>query len=104
MSWLNGLGFAYDEATQRKSSSLFIAKAAFWICAFRVITHDWGFKLARGKEIVLEVTFGKMDAALVGAFLLPCLSLYFGRRLFPGPPEPPPQIKDPAPPAEGAVG
>lgn len=73
-------GKTYDEAAGRESRSAFIAQAAFWFAAIRFVTHDMSFKFG-----AWAVNFGKMDAALLGAFLLPCLSLYFGRRLFPGP-------------------
>jgi hypothetical protein len=84
-------GKTYDAAAGRESRSAFIAQAAFWFAALRFVTHDMSFKIG-----AWQIHFGKMDAALLGAFLLPCLSLYFGRRLFPGPNEPKP-IKDPMP-------
>lgn len=97
-------GKTYDVAAGRESRSAFIAVVAFWFCAFRFATHDLSLKVGHW----FEIHFGKMDASLLAAFLLPCLSLYFGRRLFPdglqmtkGPMAPPPS---PKPIAEGPAG
>ena len=91
-------GKTYDAAAGRESRSAFIAQAAFWFAALRFVTHDMSFKIG-----AWQIHFGKMDPMLMGAFLLPCLSLYFGRRLFPGPMES--KIKEAVPhPAELKTG
>jgi len=65
-----------DEAVGRKSRSAFIAMAAFWISAIKFIFSD--MTITYHTSTVVQV--GKLDAALLGAFLFTCLSLYFGRR------------------------
>jgi hypothetical protein len=69
-------GTVYDEASGRESRSAFIAMAAFFICAVKFLTNGVTFHL-------FGHTFqcGTVDAALLGAFLAPCLALYWGRRV-----------------------
>lgn len=74
MGFLNGK--AYDQAAGRESRSAFIAMAAFWFAAFKFLTSGMSVQLWRGCQIHL----GTVDAALLGAFLVPCLGLYWGRR------------------------
>ena len=73
MRWFAGK--AYDPAAGRESRSAFIAQAAFWISAGKFLTNGMTFKLW-GQTFNL----GTVDAGLLGAFLVPCLALYWGRR------------------------
>ncbi|MHB9075238.1 MAG: hypothetical protein ACYC6G_17160 [Desulfobaccales bacterium] len=68
-------GKTYDPAAGRDSRSAFIAQSAFWLAAGKFLANGvtirlWGHLL----------NLGTVDAALLGAFLIPCLALYWGRR------------------------
>jgi hypothetical protein len=65
----------FDKAAGRESRSAFIAMCAFWVSALRFIFSDCSVNLY-GHALRL----GAVDAALMGAFLAPCLALYWGRR------------------------
>jgi len=97
MRWHHRLfsGKTFDAAVGRESRSAFIAQAAFWFAALRFMTHDMSVKVG-----AFHFAFGKMDPMLMAGFLLPCLSLYFGRRLYPGPGESKTQEAFPKPPGE----
>jgi len=69
-------GTVYDEAAGRESRSAFIAMVAFWICAVKFLTNGVVFHVMGH-----EFHCGTVDAALLGAFLAPCLALYWGRRV-----------------------
>ena len=85
MGILNGK--TYDPAAGRESRSAFIAQTAFWITALKFVFNGASIKLAAGRVIDM----GTVDAALLAAFLVPCLALYWGRRsLTFGPKEDPP--------------
>jgi len=68
-------GKTYDTAAGRESRSAFIAMAAFWICALKFIANGVSFRIFSH-----AINLGTVDAALMGAFLVPCLALYWGRR------------------------
>ena len=68
-------GQAYDPASGRESRSAFIAQAAFWLSAVKLFMNGVSVKVWG-----LSVNLGTIDAALLGAFLIPCLALYWGRR------------------------
>jgi hypothetical protein len=71
-------GKTYDPAAGRESRSAFIAQAAFWLAAGKFLLN--GVTVKPWREF--SVNFGTVDAALLAAFLLPCLALYWGRRSF----------------------
>jgi len=71
MSWTT----IQDGAAGRESRSAWIALVAFWISAFKFLVNGMTVKFW-GNHIDL----GTVDAALLGAFLGTCLTLYFGRR------------------------
>jgi hypothetical protein len=70
-------GKTYDAAAGRESRSAFIAQAAFWFSAFKFLTS--GVTVKVGSH---QVSLGTTDATLLGAFLAPCLALYWGRRAY----------------------
>ncbi len=83
MSLLSGQ--TYDTAAGRESRSAFIALTAFWICAVKFVMNGVSFHVFGH-----DVSLGTVDAELIGAFLAPCLALYWGRRsMHFGPGEPP---------------
>jgi len=69
-----------DDAAGRKSRSAFIAQAAFWFAAFKFLVSGVSMEVKFHGYELLKMHFGSVDAALLGAFLLPCLALYWGRR------------------------
>lgn len=86
MKWFKGT--LNDAAAGRESRSAFIAQAAFWIAAVRFLTSGLSLKIG-----TWTMNLGTVDAMLLGAFLAPCLALYWGRRSVPGQPDvkmPPP--------------
>jgi len=70
-------GKIFDPAAGRQSRSAFIAQAAFWFAAFKFLTSGMSLKLG-----AFQINLGTTDAALLGAFLAPCLALYWGRRVY----------------------
>lgn len=80
MNWFSGK--TYDAAAGRESRSAFIAQAAFWIAAVRFLTSGVTIKIGTWTLILTPI-----DPMLLGAFLAPCLALYWGRRNLPGPVE-----------------
>jgi hypothetical protein len=83
-----------DPAAGRESRSAFIAQAAFWFAAFKFLVSGVSLKIWSQ-----QISLGNTDAALLGAFLLPCLSLYWARRRWESPREALP--KSPVPVGEG---
>ena len=69
-----------DPASGRESRSAFIAQAGFWFAAFKFLASGVTVKIGPH-----QINLGTTDAALLGAFLVPCLTLYWGRRAW-GPP------------------
>jgi hypothetical protein len=83
-----------DPAAGRESRSAFIAQAAFWFAAFKFLVSGVSLKIWSQ-----QISLGTTDAALLGAFLLPCLSLYWARRRWDAPRQE--SIKNPIQIAEG---
>lgn len=77
-------GKTYDIAAGRESRSAWIAMGAFWICAVKFVLNGVTIQLFGH-----TFNMGTVDAGLIGAFLAPCLALYWGRRSMPGCPPPP---------------
>jgi hypothetical protein len=70
-------GKIFDPAAGRESRSAFIAQAAFWFAAFKFLTSGVNLKLG-----AYHINLGSTDATLLAAFLVPCLALYWGRRVY----------------------
>lgn len=66
-----------DEAAGRRSRSALVAMAAFWIGAFKFLFSGAIISI---KTVGISVNFGTTDALLLGAFMIPCFGLYWGRR------------------------
>ena len=81
-----------DPAAGRESRSAFIAQAAFWFAAVKFLASGVTIKVGHH-----NISLGTTDAALLGAFLVPCLALYWGRRAWGPPREGPLKIDQPAP-------
>lgn len=86
-----------DPAAGRESRSAFIAQAAFWFAAVKFLVSGVTIKVGQH-----NLNLGTTDAALLGAFLVPCLALYWGRRAWWPPREAPPKLTHEPTPAEPA--
>jgi len=70
-------GKTYDLAAGRESRSAFIAQAAFWFAACKFLASGVTVKIWQH-----QISLGTTDAGLLAAFLIPCLALYWGRRVY----------------------